>query len=333
MPERIHDWGLAPDTRQCRTCGCTQGQRHFWREVYANSGQELRRCGYCATVYLAPGFSETGLSRFYEGAYRRLFPAEVPWCNMARFFAWRGDREIARQRLSLIAQELPQHAQLFEMGSGFGAFLGQAAILRSDLRLTASEPDTTHRQALLDQASVHFIAGVDSFAPESLDALVAFHVLEHLINPRSFLEQAALKLRAGGQLWIEVPDLMSHWQSRLFVHPAHLSYFCADSLQRLAEAAGLMVVYCGPHPLASLSGTLWLQATRPAALVQHPLAPAHEGCVKAVDNWIERVGWGSKDRLKALLKRLALYCLGPGLVGELQRWRHHRARCAKETLR
>lgn len=86
MPEHFHaDW-LAPDTGQCRVCGSSVAQRYFWHEVYTHSGQALMRCGYCATVYLAPGFSAAGLERFYTGPYRRLFPAEVPWRNRARFF-------------------------------------------------------------------------------------------------------------------------------------------------------------------------------------------------------------------------------------------------------
>jgi len=333
MPERINDWGLAADTGQCRTCGSTQAQRHFWPEVYAGSGQCLRRCGYCAAVYLAPGFSEAGLSHFYAGPYRRLFPAEVPWNSTERFFAWRGDREIAQQRLSLIAPNLHQGAYLFEMGSGFGAFLGRAASLRADLRLCASEPDKNQREALLGLATVEFVDNFASLEPASIDAVVAFHVLEHLLDPRGFLEAAAHKLRPDGYLWIEVPDLMSDWRTRLFVHPAHLSYFCADHLKRLAEAAGLSVTRCGPHPLSTLQGTLWLEARRPSRLLKAPLQPALVACVKEIDEWINRVGWSNKDRLKAFLKRLALNLLGAGLVGEFQRWRQYRSRRAQDTRR
>lgn len=324
MPEQRDDWGLAADTGQCRACGSSAWQRSFWPEVYAHSGQTLRRCGHCALVYLAPGFSEAGLARFYAERYRQLFPAEVPWRNTARFFAWRADREVARQRLALIAPHMPSGGQLFEMGSGFGAFLGQAALLRGDLQLSASEPDTSNRQALLDRAAVRFIDDLAEVPAQCLDGLVAFHVLEHLIDPRGFLEQAACALREGGRLWIEVPDLMSDWQTRLFVHPAHLSYFCADSLQRLAEAAGLQVSYCGPNPLPLLAGTLWLEATRPAAVVPQPLAGAAAETIAAIDQWVTRVGWRPKDRLKAVCKALALTLLGPGLVGEWQRWRQAR---------
>jgi len=333
MPEGINDWGLATDLGQCRLCGSTAGQRHYWPERYADSGQGLRRCGYCAGVYLAPGFTETGLISFYQGPYRRLFPAEVPWRDQARFFAWRGDRDSARQRLGLIAPALAPGARLVEMGSGFGAFLGQAAALRPDLTLAASEPDIAHRTALLEGAPVQFFDNLQHVAVGSADALVAFHVLEHLPDPLGFLEQAGQVLCEGGQLWVEVPDLMADWQTRLFVHPAHLSYFCADTLRRLAEAAGLQVIHCGAHPLDTMADTLWLQARRPHTPLPTPMAAAQDGQVAAIDAWVERVGWGRKDRFKQLGKRLALAAFGAGLVGELQRWRHHRSRARQERAR
>lgn len=322
MPDTFWQRGLANDSGQCRLCGATLGQRHFWTEVYANSGQQLRRCGHCAGVYLAPGFTDQGLDEFYAEHYRQLFPAEVPWFSKERFFSWRGDRAVAQQRLQLIAPQLAPGTRLFELGSGFGAFLGEAAAQRPDLQLLASEPDVTHCSTLIGRAQVHFVAGLDTLEPASLEGLVAFHTLEHVTAPLATLDLAARALRPDGQLWIEVPDLFGDWTSRLFVHPAHLSYFCQESLRNLAQAAGFEILSCGPHPLPSLHGNLWLHARRPAALLQRPLHAETEQTIEAIDNRIMRVDWRLRDSLKALAKRTAMRLLGPGAVGEWQRWRH-----------
>lgn len=322
MREALWQRGRAIDSGQCRMCGTTVGQRHFWPEVYANSGQQLRRCAHCAGVYLAPGFTEEGLDEFYAVAYRRLFPAEIPWHSTERFFRWRGDRIIARQRLQLIAPTLAPGDNLFELGPGFGAFLAETAMQRPDLQLSASEPDVANRTALLGQHKVHFVEGLDTLEPGSLQGLVAFHTLEHVIDPLTTLDLAARALSPDGQLWIEVPDLFGDWTSRLYVHPAHLSYFCRDSLRNLAMAAGFEVLSCGPHPLSSLSGNLWLHARRPAQLLQRPLRAEAEQVIQAIDSRISRVGWGARDVLRALAKRMAIRVFGPGAVGEWQRWRH-----------
>lgn len=331
MPE-ARRFELGFDHGQCRFCGSSLGQREFWTETYAGSGQSLRRCGHCAGVYLAPDFTVDGLQRFYTEHYRRLFPAEVAWRDSARFFAWRGDAELARRRLALIAGQLPAAARLFEMGSGFGAFLGEAARLRADLRLSASEPDASHRQRLLGTARVAFVEGPGVLPDASLDALVAFHVLEHLADPRGFLVEVARLLAPGGLAWIEVPDLFADWRSRNYVQPAHLSYFDAELLARLARAAGLEVRYCGSHPAGGeLAENLWLELRAARGSGAAPLEAATAARLAAIDGRLERVAWGWRERLKRLLKRTALGLLGAGLVGEWQRWRQYRRRQRAEA--
>ncbi len=321
----------APDDGRCRCCGATDGQRSVWPEVYAGSGQELRRCGWCAAAYLAPDFTDESLSRFYAGDYRRLFPAETPWRSEARFFAWRGDQPIARQRLARIAPALAHGARLFEVGSGFGAFLGVAAAQRPDLRLSASEPDLAHRERLLDGAQVRFLPRWEALADGGADAVVAFHVLEHLPDPRAFLEALGRILAPGGQAWIEVPDVMSGWRSRNYVHPAHLSYFSAPLLRRLAVAAGLDVVQCGAWQGGGvLSENLWMHLRRrEGTCIPVPVQAASAEELSQLDIRLDSVRWGMRDRMKRLLKHAVVYLLGSGLPGELQRWRGHRRRARK----
>ncbi|WP_026433349.1 class I SAM-dependent methyltransferase [Paracidovorax oryzae] len=322
----------APDDGRCRCCGATCAQRSVWPEVYAGSGQELRRCGGCAAAYLAPDFTGESLARFYAGDYRRLFPAEVPWRSEERFFAWRGDRPIARQRLARIAPALAHGARLFEVGSGFGAFLGVAAAQRPDLQLSASEPDLAHRDRLLDGAKVRFLPSWEALAGGEADTVVAFHVLEHLLDPRAFLEDLGHILAPGGQAWIEVPDVMSGWRSRNYVHPAHLSYFSAPLLRRLAVAAGLDVVHCGAWQGGGvLAENLWVQLRRPqtgGAPVPMESASAEE--IHHLDARLDSVRWGAQDRLGRLLKRAVVRLFGSGLFGELQRWRIHRRMVREE---
>jgi SAM-dependent methyltransferase len=255
-----------------------------------------------------------------------LFPTETPWRSEARFFAARGDRAIAQRRWCRIAPQLAEGARLLEMGSGFGAFLGVAAHARADLQLYAVEPDLAHRERLLDGALVHFVAQLQALDAMTFDAVVAFHVLEHLPDPRGFLETLTQRLAPGGQAWIEVPDVMSHWRSRTYVQPAHLSYFSASLLRRLAVAAGLEVLECGPHPDGGeLADNLWVQVRRPhRTVVALPLALAGAEELQRLDTRLDAAGWNCSDRLRRRLKQVLVHVFGPGLVGELQRWRHRR---------
>lgn len=323
---------LAADAGACRCCGATTRQRAVWPEVYADTGQELRRCGHCALAYLAPDFTEDALARFYAHDYRRLFPAESPWRSEARFFAWRGDRPIAQRRLQWIAPQLAAGARLLEMGSGFGAFLGVAAAARPDLELSAIEPDLEHRARLLGDARVAFVPDLQAVPDAGVDAVVAFHVLEHLPDPRGFLQALARILAPGGHAWIEVPNVMSDWRSRNYVQPAHLSYFSDSVLQRLALSVGLEVLQCGAHPAGGvLADNLWMEVQRPVQACASPLASASAEEVGRLDARLDSVGWGLRDRLRRALKRAIVRVFGPGLPGEVQRWRGRRQ--VREAMR
>jgi SAM-dependent methyltransferase len=71
-----------------------------------------------------------------------------------------------------------------------------------------------------------------------------FHVLEHLPDPRPYLETARDLLAPGGRLIVQVPNAAS-WQFRLFGRywngidvPRHLHDFRAVDVRRLLESIG-----------------------------------------------------------------------------------------------
>lgn len=318
---------LAMDTGRCRSCGAIDLQRTVCRESYVGGGQTLRRCGICAAVYLAPDFTPESLDLFYREHYRRLFPSETIWRSERRFFAWRGDRPVAEIRLARIAPHLPDGAHLLEIGSGFGAFLGAAATLQG-VRLSAVEPDVANRRRLLESANVDFVPGIEAVSPGSIDVVVAFHVLEHLADPLASLKDVHTALKVGGRAFVEVPDLMQGLLSASYVHPAHLSYFTVSTLSRLAGAAGFRIVHVGPHPDGGiLAENIWLEIEKlPTAAVAAPALAAMQEEVGAVDARLDAVDWraSSARHWRRTAKHLALAMFGPGLVGELQRFRQWR---------
>lgn len=336
MPEAAHfeavpkagaRFRLSPDRGLCRICGAGEAQRPVGPESYAGSGQQLRRCGRCAAVYLAPDFEPAAFEAFYAEQYRRLFPSETIWLSETRFFAWRGDRTVARRRLARIAPRFSADTRLFEVGSGFGAFL-QAAAEKGLTGLQASEPDIAHRRRLLGGVDVTFHERLSALPRESVDVVVAFHVLEHLPDPMAFMAELLAALKPGGHAFVEVPDLMNGPLSADHVHPAHLSYFTRGTLARLARAAGLRVLFCGSHPDGGpLAGNLWLELERPVSPPEpQPMAPAQPAEMAEVDARLGLVDWEGALRRSWRRRAMAaaLRVLGPGAVGEWQRWRQWR---------
>ena len=318
---------LAPDHGACRLCGSGETQRTVGPESYACSGQQLRRCGRCAAVYLAPDLQPSAVEAFYAEHYRKLFPSETPWLSERRFFTWRGDRAVARLRLARVAPFLYPTARIFEIGSGFGAFL-EALSGAGFTDLQASEPDIASRSRLLDGISVIFHAGLSSVPPGSLDIVVAFHVLEHLPDPGAFMAEALLALNPGGRAFIEVPNLMTGLKTADYVHPAHLTYFTPETLSRCARAAGFGIRFCGPHPDGGpLSDNIWLELQRPdSPSPRLPMEAAPKAEIDLLDARLDQVRWDKAFRWswRRLGKAAALKLFGVGAVGEWQRWRQWR---------
>lgn len=104
--------------------------------------------------------------------------------------------------------------------------------------------------------------------PGSVDAIYAWEVLEHLIDPETFLQSAYDLLKLGGVIIIEVPNDFSPLQRRAMEQlgiekpwwvapPEHLNYFNKLDLKCLVRRNGFRIVEMrGTYPMENflLSG-------------------------------------------------------------------------------
>ena len=72
---------------------------------------------------------------------------------------------------------------------------------------------------------------------KTFDAVTFWAVLEHLIEPKRFLEKAESILKPGGFCFILVPNMKSLavrsiGQCYRYIYPQHLNYFTATTLRR-----------------------------------------------------------------------------------------------------
>jgi 2-polyprenyl-3-methyl-5-hydroxy-6-metoxy-1,4-benzoquinol methylase len=78
------------------------------------------------------------------------------------------------------------------------------------------------------------------FQGKQFDAITFWAVLEHLFEPRRFLEKAHSLLKPGGVSFVLVPNMKSLAVRLLgsryrYIYPQHLNYFTENSLRRMAE--------------------------------------------------------------------------------------------------
>jgi hypothetical protein len=83
--------------------------------------------------------------------------------------------------------------------------------------------------------------------PRIHDGITLYHVLEHIPEPAEVCHLVRERLRSGGLLVVEVPDVGSG-QARLYGDrwgmylPDHINYFTASDLRRLLERIGFQLV-------------------------------------------------------------------------------------------
>ena len=217
--------------RACPVCDSRCAAPH-WRKA------ELRivRCTDCGMIYANPVPTRMATGEFYDaaGTDYYLAPAKLE----SDYAAVRFERELR------LFRKFCARGAVLDVGCSSGAFLyqlqqrwpGQYETLGTD----ASGPP-------LDYAESRGVAVVrGNFLAQPLGgrtfhAVTFWAVLEHLAEPKRFLEQAHAALKSGGLCFVLVPNLHSLAARLLgaryrYVYEQHLNYFCPQSLTRLAES-------------------------------------------------------------------------------------------------
>jgi 2-polyprenyl-3-methyl-5-hydroxy-6-metoxy-1,4-benzoquinol methylase len=140
--------------------------------------------------------------------------------------------------------------KVLEIGCGNGNLLNHLATL--GWQVQGVEPDrkaaeiATHRNlpVMCGELSEH------SFAPQSFDAIIMSHVIEHIGDPITLLKICRQLLKPGGRLIILTPNLhaLGHrWFGRDWLHldpPRHLNLFTQESMATACRMSGFLNNSC-----------------------------------------------------------------------------------------
>ncbi len=145
----------------------------------------------------------------------------------------------ARWRLKLIRKIQPS-GKLLEIGCARGDFL---QVARESFDAYGVEPNPELAESASKIAPVHRDI-VERTPWSGFDVAASFHVIEHVDSPRSFIAAAAERLKPGGLLVIETPNidslpykiLKARW--RQFI-PEHYFFFDPKTMAKLLSDHGL----------------------------------------------------------------------------------------------
>lgn len=219
----------------------------FWREatppeegLAARGSYVLERCRACGTAAVAAGQRHGESGELYEaGAY-----GSGPMRLERVVTAYRG--LVVGERLRFL-RGLRTGARVLEVGCGDGRLL--VALAGRGYAVRGIEPARGRASAARTRGIAVEAVPVDEarVPPGSQDAVVLWHVLEHMDDPGHALDLVRGWLAPRGRVVVAVPNLAS-LQARLggdrWFHqdvPRHLTHFTAAGLAALLERSGFRI--------------------------------------------------------------------------------------------
>ena len=235
----------------CALCG----SQHFKKQFTAgdfDSGDlqfSIIECAECGFAYIDPQPSAEQLGRFYTSVYygsnQRKFGYPIEKLTQL------GNYLRAREIKTLLRRS---PARILDIGCGRANLL-QAFQAQGDDCYGVEHPQFQPPEV----SGIHFFTAKDlaelHFEENFFDAVVIWHVLEHLPQPFAVLDEIQRILKPGGVLAVAVPNFGS-LQSRFFgaywFHldlPRHLFHFSAANLQQALEQRHFKPVKITTHSL------------------------------------------------------------------------------------
>ena len=230
--------------------------------VRDNSNIDILECSDCGLVYLS------SLNHIHDGHYEEsgMHDDEAPDINN-----WLKETELDDRRRYNFIKEKIANKNVLDFGCGVGGFLGmatQSARKVSGIELEkALQPSFQERKlnvfSNLNEAKSH---------GEKYDIITAFHVVEHLQNPKKILKDLALLLSENGEIIVEVPNsndvLLTLYENEPFQNftywSKHLFLFNKTTITELIKQAGLKLNWVKHVQRYPLSNHLyWLAKGKP----------------------------------------------------------------------
>jgi len=231
--------------RKCKLCGYTihntiyKAEDHFTQEYFY-----LVRCSNCNLIFTNPRPTQKELNKYYPPSYYGEFGQRFnPIIEKAvQYF---------RKRLAdKIDENFLQSGRILEIGSGRGTLLSEMS------KKGWIAIGTEFSESLVEKTTNTF--GVRVFQSPNLndcefpddyfDAVLCYHVLEHLPDPFSTLAEIHRIMRSQGLLIIAVPNIggytarisKNHWFG--IDVPRHLFHFTQKTLKRALNIYGFEII-------------------------------------------------------------------------------------------
>ncbi|MCD5971706.1 class I SAM-dependent methyltransferase [Pseudomonas quasicaspiana] len=222
----------------CPVCSSKSSAKLFYTHDYVFGSREetfaVQRCKDCGVGYLSPRPVAAAMPKYYPEAFYWSWEGAGGKMDWSSILEKRGEQ--LRGKAEWLKGITP--GALLDIGAQKGEFLWfmqKQGWSVEGIEMDSSVPnpgDLPIRYGDFLQMD---------FAEKKYDVITFWAVLEHVYEPKPFIEKAAQLLKPNGRLVVLVTNLNSI-QSRFYQaddYPRHLTIFTHSSLKRLCEDHGL----------------------------------------------------------------------------------------------
>jgi 2-polyprenyl-3-methyl-5-hydroxy-6-metoxy-1,4-benzoquinol methylase len=236
----------------CPVCG-----HNSWREylscidhTVSHETFAITTCSGCGFLATNPRPADEDLSKYYQStAYISHTDNADSLIDKIYKFA----RTFTLRWKEHLIKKYTQTGLLLDYGCGTGDFLSHCS--QKTWQVVGVEPASTARSIALSKIGSRVYATLEEAPKSQYDAITLWHVLEHVPDLPTLINQLSKILKNDGTLFIAVPNYKSydgeHYQSKWAGYdvPRHLWHFTPDSMKKLLLKNNLQVTAIHPMKL------------------------------------------------------------------------------------
>jgi 2-polyprenyl-3-methyl-5-hydroxy-6-metoxy-1,4-benzoquinol methylase len=210
-------------------------------DYITGDGFAIERCEECGIAFTRPRPPRTEMAKYYPATYyggSKRFPAPIEKLQ----------RSLYARRAEKAERALGTKGRVLDIGCGPGFLLRAFRERGWEVQGTEfSDPSAAHARDVLKLPVLTGDVTELQLSSASFDAIVMWHVLEHVAEPPQTIAEVARLLRPGGVFVCAVPNFGSveaRWTRDKWFHldvPRHLDHFTVPVLTRLLATNGLAV--------------------------------------------------------------------------------------------
>jgi len=260
---------------ECKICGSRKSEVIYKGIIrdgsfgnYTKNDVEIHQCLDCGAIY----HENSRDAQFYESdEYRQKMGEETD------DYASLHDKEVL-DKLLITGTDIFRDRTVADIGCGGGSFLDFVAGAAS--QVLGIEPTGVFRKKL-EKKGYHMYSYMEDALKDyegRVDIITSFDVIEHVENPRRFMEESYALCRQGGRIIIGTPTeqpvmrmALGEEYDKFLFSTQHLWVLNSESLKLSAELAGfrnIEVKYRQRYGLGNLVS--WLKYKKPMGNVPCP---------------------------------------------------------------